>query len=117
LCILERAEKNRQDNDRRFTPFGFEDDRIEFHAGKKSQNNGAGSSQKVIHCVLQADPPCANPKSPVRKTPMTSWATVPTTISDNAVDILRQIANSGVANTRPTQSAQRAQVFAMSTNS
>jgi hypothetical protein len=42
---------------------------------------------------------------------------VPTTISDNAVDILRQIANSGVANTRPTQSAQRAQVFAMSTNS
>jgi hypothetical protein len=48
---------------------------------------------------------------------MTNWATVPTTISESAVEILNQIANSVAANARPTQSAQRAQVFAMSTNS
>ena len=48
---------------------------------------------------------------------MTSWATVPTTISDSAVEILNQIASSVAARAKPTQSADRAQVFIMSKNS
>jgi hypothetical protein len=48
---------------------------------------------------------------------MTTWATVPTTISENAVEILNQIAKSVASNANPTQSAKRAQVFVMSTNS
>ena len=48
---------------------------------------------------------------------MTNWATVPTTISESAVEILNQIANSVAAKAKPTQSAQRAQVFVMCTNS
>jgi hypothetical protein len=43
--------------------------------------------------------------------------TVPTTISDSTVEILNRIVNSVAAKARPTQSAQRAQVFVMSTNS
>ena len=38
---------------------------------------------------------------------MTSCATVPTTISDSAVEILNQIASSVAANASPTQSAAK----------
>ena len=48
---------------------------------------------------------------------MTSWATVPTTISESAVDILNQIASSVAASAKPTHRADKAQVFIMNTNS
>ncbi len=48
---------------------------------------------------------------------MTSWATVPTTISESAVEILNQIASSVAASARPTHRADKAQVFVMNTNS
>src|SRR5437588_338836 len=46
-------------------------------------------------------------------TPMTSWATVPTTISESAVEILHQIASSVATSARPIQTAARNQVFSM----
>jgi hypothetical protein len=47
------------------------------------------------------------------KATMTNWATVPTTISVSAVEILNQIANSVAAKARPTHRAARAHVFIM----
>jgi hypothetical protein len=49
--------------------------------------------------------------------PMTNCATVPTTISESAVEILNQIASRVAASARPTQSADRAQVLVIKVNS
>jgi hypothetical protein len=48
---------------------------------------------------------------------MTNCATVPTTISESAVEILNQIASRVAASARPTQSADRAQVLVIKVNS
>lgn len=42
---------------------------------------------------------------------MISWATVPTTISERAVETLNQIAHSVATSASPTQSAARNQTF------
>jgi hypothetical protein len=46
-------------------------------------------------------------------TPMTSCATVPTTISDSAVETLNQIGSSVATNANPTRKAERAHAFVM----
>jgi hypothetical protein len=46
-------------------------------------------------------------------TPMTSCATVPTTISESAVETLNQIASSIATNANPTHKAERAHAFVM----
>ena len=106
------AEESRQADNRRFSPLGFEDDGIEFRAGKKREDDRPGSRQK-------RDPLCVAGQAlpSARKTPMTSWATVPTTISESAVETLNQIASSVAASARPTHSADKAQVFVMNANS
>jgi hypothetical protein len=43
-----------------------------------------------------------------------SWATVPTTISDSAVDTRSQIDNRDAISARPSQSAAKAQIDVMS---
>ena len=48
---------------------------------------------------------------------MISWATVPTAISERAVETLNQIASSVAAKANPTQSADKAHVFIMRMNS
>ena len=53
------AEESRQADDRRFAPLGFEDDRIEFRAGKKGQHDGAGSRQKRDPLSIPGQPALA----------------------------------------------------------
>ena len=105
------TEESSQADDRGFAPLGFEDGGIEFRAGEEGENNGPGASQ-------ERDPlRTAGKTSGARKTPMTSCATVPTTISESAEETLNQMASSVATKAKPTQSADRAQAFAMSTNS
>ncbi len=68
-------------------------------------------ARKVIHCVLPCRPPVPS------MTPMTSWATVPTTISESAVETLNQIAISVATNANPTHNAERAHAFVMEPSS
>jgi hypothetical protein len=46
--------------------------------------------------------------------PIMSWATVPTTISDSAVDTRSQIDSRDAISARPSQSAAKAQIDVMS---
>ncbi len=65
-------------------------------------------AKKVIHSVF-----AARPMGPTRA-PMISCATVPTTISDKAVEILNQIARRVAMRANPTQMEASAQTFCMS---
>ena len=107
------AEESRQADDQRFAPLGFEDCGIEFRAGEKREHDGPGSGQKRDPLRVAEQPALA----PRIRQPMTSWATVPTTISESAVEILNQIASSVAASASPTHSADKAQVFVMNANS
>jgi hypothetical protein len=94
-----RREEADQPNDHRLFPLGAEDAGIEFCPGQKREHDGAGPRQKAT----QADfaPSTSVPIS----APMTSCATVPTTISESAVEILNQIDSSVAINASMSHSA------------
>ena len=68
-------------------------------------------ARNVIHGVLASSPPCA------KYATATNCATVPTTISVSAVEILNQIASSVAASANPTHNAASAHVLIMNANS
>ena len=64
-------------------------------------------ARKLIQPVFP--PRSASTKS----TPISSWATVPTTISVSAVEILNQMAMSVAIRARPTHTAASTHIFSM----
>jgi hypothetical protein len=98
-----------QANGARLLPFGAKDNRIELRAGEKGENDGAGAGEKPIHGALT--PSASLPMS----APIRSCATVPTTISESAVEMPSHVARSVAARASASHVAARNQVLSIST--
>jgi hypothetical protein len=98
----ERKEEVGKPDRTRLLPLEPENDRIELGAGKKRQDDRADPGEKL-------DPDSSVPRiAEPTAAPMMSWAMVPTTISERAVEIRNQIESRLATSARPSHSAASA---------
>ena len=112
----ERSEETNEPNGSCFLPLCSEDYWIELSANEESQDNRTCARQKSDPLRLRGQTHGTDdgPDRLAQLKRRTSCATVPTTISDKAVEILNQIARSVAISANPTQMEASAQTFCMS---